>query len=171
MALRTGYAVPMGSVDSTTDMSTRFANQVPFVLEVGARAVPNVFLGGYIGGSYGSGTDGHVAAHGLRLGGELLYHLAPDESSDPWLGYGCGYESISTESSGVSGIEYAHIMGGVDFRVSRVLDLGPFFDVSLGTYLHYYEDGAIDAGPMAGAIHAKAMHEWIAFGMRGTVSP
>jgi hypothetical protein len=171
MALRTGWTLPMGSADGAHDMTQLVAAQLPVVLEVGARFVPSLLLGGYMGAGFGNAnTNG--SALGLRIGGEALWYLAPDKTYDPWVGYGFGYESISKGGdSSYSGLEFAHIMGGVDFRVSKAFDLGPYFDVSIGKYLHHDENYVADGTPIDGAIQQTATHEWVAFGLRGTVLP
>src|SRR4051812_1724874 len=61
MALRTGYAVPMGnarganpgSTGSDLAMSDGFSGQVPIFIEIGGKVIPNLFVGGYLGLGFG----------------------------------------------------------------------------------------------------------------------
>src|SRR5215510_15243090 len=60
MALRTGYAMPMGSArgpntGSTADlaMSDAFSGQVPIFIEIGGKVIPAIFVGGYFGLGFG----------------------------------------------------------------------------------------------------------------------
>ncbi len=59
LAVRAGYAVPMGKFDAGAgeDMSNVFSGQVPFTVDVGAKVTENIFLGGYAGLAVG-GTAG-----------------------------------------------------------------------------------------------------------------
>src|ERR1051325_2757250 len=70
MALRTGYAVPMGKVrgsdpvTGSTDgfaMSDNFSGQVPICIEIGGKVIPNLFVGGYLGLGFG-GSAGQLGA-------------------------------------------------------------------------------------------------------------
>lgn len=197
MALRTGYAVPMGkarggtNADGSTNgfaMSDGFSGQVPIFIEIGGKVIPNIFVGGYLGLGFG-GAAGQFdtlcsqggltcVTVGLRLGAEIQYHVLPGEKTNPWLGYGFGFESVAigmsasgqTFTDSFSGLEFAHLMGGVDFRLSRVFGIGPFVDFSLGQYTSYHVE-APGIGSQDGDVQTTAMHEWLAFGARGTFFP
>lgn len=189
MALRTGYAVPMGKLSdrSNADLSNFFSGQVPVFVEIGGKPNPHLFLGGYfglgVGGAAGVQKDACETANascvavGLRLGAEIQYHILPEGSTNPWLGYGIGYESLAisgsaggtTESVAVGGLEYAHLMGGVDFRLSHGFGLGPVVDFSVGQYSHArFESGSttIDED-----IQSQATHQWLTFGARFVFFP
>jgi hypothetical protein len=195
IALRTGYAVPMGNARGpnpgvTTQnlaMSDAFSGQVPIFLEIGGKVVPNVFLGGYLGLGFGGPAgqfdtlcqQGNLSCVtvGLRLGAEIQYHILPGESANPWIGYGIGYESIAlgmsqggqTYTDSLSGIEFAHLMGGIDFRVNPIFGIGPFVDFSAGTYSSFHVETTL--GNEDGDIPTTTTHEWLAFGVRGTFFP
>jgi hypothetical protein len=190
MALRTGYALPLGDFDGEPNaaMSQIYSGQVPFIFDIGGKLTENVFLGGYLGlgiGGTGSMFDAVCGQSGatcatatFRLGIETHYQFLPAAFSNPWLGYGIGIES---SAAGVSqggrdltfsgtGFEFAHFLGGVDFRLSRAFGLGPFVDFSLGQY----DRARIDLGTgtaVDGSIATKAMHEWLAFGVRAVLFP
>lgn len=103
-------------------------------------------------------------------------HL-PDARTDPWLGYGIGLESATFEedtserdaSRTFRGFEVGHLMGGVDFRLSERLGLGPFLDFSLGRYNYVSTDiGGSESGQQ---ITNQADHYWFAFGARAVIYP
>jgi hypothetical protein len=196
MAIRTGYAVPMGSARGANPgttaqdlaMSDAYSGQVPIFIEIGGKVAPALFIGGYLGLGFG-GAAGQFDALcrqgnlncvtvGARIGAEIQYHILPGEMANPWIGYGIGYESVAlgmsqggqTYTDSLSGIEFAHLMGGIDFRVSRVFGIGPFVDFSAGTYSKYHVE-APTLGSEDGDVQATTTHEWLAFGARGTFFP
>jgi len=197
MAIRTGYMVPMGDgvgaspgdpPGSSNKMSDVFSGQVPLFIELGGKATPNLFVGGYLGFGFG-GAAGQLdtackqaaascTAVGVRFGAEIQYHIQPAEASNPWIGYGFGFESITLSetvrglsgSSSFGGLEFAHLMGGVDFRLSPVFGIGPFLDFSAGKYTTYHVD-VPGVATQDGDVPTTATHEWLAFGVRGTFFP
>jgi hypothetical protein len=190
MALRTGFAIPMGKVSDgpNADMSNSFGWQVPFLVEIGGKLHPNFFLGGYLGVGFGSvagdfkrSCDAQGISCGgfdFRLGIEAQYHFSPAAFANPWLGYGIGYEIAAvggdrngqSYNSSVSGLEFAHLMGGVDFRFTRVFGVGPFVDFAVGEYGRAHSE--IPGGPtFDGDINQTATHEWLTFGARFVFFP
>jgi hypothetical protein len=196
MALRTGYAVPMGyarganpgSNAADLKMSDGFSGQVPLFIEIGGKIVPNLFLGGYLGFGFGgaagefdaicSGSGVSCVAVGVRFGAEVQYHILPGETANPWVGYGIGFESLAlsmsaggqTATDSFGGFEYAHLMAGVDFRLNRIFGIGPFVDFSIGEYTRYHVE-APGLATIDGDIQTTRTHEWLAFGVRGTFFP
>ena len=190
LGLRTGYQVPMGKATgaSNSEMSNTYAGQVPIFIEIGGKPMPSLFVGGYLGLGFGGAAgdfDATCKANGLscstfsvRFGAEILYYILPGEMADPWLGYGIGFESSGftisaggqSFSANESGFEFAHLMGGVDFRVSRVFGIGPFVDLSMGEFSRYHAD-LLTGGIEEGDITNTATHEWLAFGARGVFFP
>lgn len=191
MAIRTGYALPFGKFDDgpNESLSNVFTGQVPLTLDIGGKIGKNVFLGAYVGLGFG-GTRGDVRstceANGatcltvtFRTGLEVLYYFLPDRLVNPWIGYGIGYEgsgvgiSVPGQPERVfagRGIEFGHFLGGFDFRLSSTFGLGPYVDYSLGEYVN----ARIDLGngeAVDGALASKAMHEWLAVGVRGVFFP
>ena len=191
MAIRTGYTLPFGKFDAQPDdgLSNAFSGQVPIIFDIGGKIGSHVFLGGYFG--FGFGGTGNLlrpacdsagatcAAVTIRTGVEALYYFLPERLVDPWIGYGIGYEGTG---AGISvpdrpeltfvgrGIEFAHLLGGFDFRLSRTFGLGPFVDFSLGEYINAHIDvGTGEA--VDGHIDSKAMHEWLSLGVRGVFFP
>src|SRR5678815_1099950 len=124
------------------------------------RFARSYFVGFYIGGALGStGSDEHIDAACVdddengqndiactstsgRIGIEAMYSFQPDDSLNPWIGYGLGFEVASasirdnyrgyTESVTSTGITYADIAVGLDFR--KKVGIGPFFDIALGQF-------------------------------------
>ena len=106
----------------------------------------------------------------LHIGIEAQYHILPAGAVNPWIGYGLGWESLSmstsaggvTRSSSISGFEFARLMGGVDFRVSRVFGVGPFVDLSMATY---------SSASNGATINDTGTHEWLTLGARFVFFP
>jgi hypothetical protein len=190
MALRTGYSLPMGKVSGAdgADMSEFYSGQVPILLEIGGKVIPELFVAGYLGFGFGgvSGNQENLceaaradcAAASFRFGAEVQYHILPASLSNPWLGYGIGISSAAItiseggEEGSISqaGWEYAHFMGGVDFRLSRGFGLGPYVDFAIGEYMRYSVDSP--AGfEEDGDIDSTDIHQWLTFGVRGVLFP
>lgn len=181
IAVRPGVAIPMGSVlkdanGKTEAMSDSFGPQFSTTIDIGAKIIPQLFLGGYlgvnVGGVGGVLSDACKAANAscssvsLRIGIEAQYHIIPDGKINPWVGYGIGFESSAfsfaskglTTSSGIAGPEFAHLMGGVDFRLTKVFGLGPYADLSVAQYT--------STSGSSQEIKDKALHEWLTLGVK-----
>lgn len=192
MDIRTGYAIPGGDIANNVNtnqgakLSDYAGGQVPLLVDIGAKVIPMLFVGGYFGFGFGgpsgqmetlcNSDGGSCLAVSVHLGVEAQVHFIPEGEVNPWLGYGIGYESLAFSHSGgsssddddtlsVSGWEYAHFMGGVDFRLSRVVGLGPFVDYSLGEYK------TAEVGSVSQDIPSTAMHSWLTLGVRVVFFP
>jgi hypothetical protein len=188
LGMRTGFAVPTGEISKGRKMSDAFAGQVPFVVDVGAKPIPALFLGGYLGLNFGGAAgssrsacdalDATCLGATFRVGLELAYHFLPAGSVNPWLGYGIGVESSGVSgahggdriSESYAGWELAHLMGGLDFRVNRGFGVGPFIDFSVGTYTRqqFTQSGQLD---IKSDIADTASHQWLTFGVRFVLFP
>ena len=186
LGLRTGLAVPFGLTDGEREMSNYFGPQVPIFVEIGGKVIPQLFVGGFLGLGFGGPAgwlketcvDSTCLAIGARFGAEVQYHFLPAGPTNPWVGYGLGYESAGVVGSQGSrsgslsydGFEFAHFMAGVDFRLSRVFGLGPFASFSIGQYRQFrYEftgEPTIELD-----ISEKATHEWLTVGLRTVFFP
>ena len=186
MDIRTGYSIPMGNAFSgvaQSKLSDSVSGQVPVIVDIGGKVIPELFLGGYLGLGFG-GVAGSIKqacdainasclAVGVHLGVEAQYHILPGGSANPWLGYGLGLESLgfsisqgnTTQSASYSGFEFARLSGGVDFRISRVFGIGPFIDLSLARYSTFH-DGNDDI-----ELTNKATHQWLTLGARAVIFP
>jgi len=190
MALRTGYSHPLGKANGADGgkMSDVTTGQVPIMVELGGKVVPNLFLGGYLGiaGGMAAGALDDLCddanydcyALGIRAGLQGHFQLMPHGSTNPWIGYGIGYESLTISVSDGddngsftnAGPEYARVMAGLDFRLSRTFGLGPFVDVSIGKYTRYKDDPP-GGESEDGDIPKPAMHEWVTVGARFVFFP
>ena len=194
IGLRLGYALPMGSSvgvgsgATAQEMTDVVSGQFPIWLDLGYMVTPNVMLGVY--GQYGftslagqiktecdqaSALGVSCSASDIRLGGQVQYHFSPSEKIDPWLGLGVGYEWMTISASGagqdlsttISGVEFANLQGGVDFKVMPNFGIGPFISLPLGQYGSVSNSGSGAASNPGGDISNKAIHEWLTFGARG----
>jgi hypothetical protein len=190
LALRTGAAVPIGNVSSTTAMSDALSIQVPLIVDIGGRPIPRLFVGAYLGTALG-GAAGKLAATcqqlavncigvGFRGGVLVEYSLHPEAAINPWFGYAFAYEiGLSSGSNGtnsisntVRGFEYAHLLAGADFRLQEYFGIGPFLDVSLGSYdVAQSETNVGGLITKLGDISGQALHAWLIFGVRAVLFP
>lgn len=190
VGLRLGYALPMGSVAKAPDpvgeqkLGDLVKGAIPIWLDVGYRLNPNIYLGAYF--QYGivsinkdspansacnkSGVD--CSASSMTFGVMGAYHIMPDQTFDPWVGLGVGYEMLSGKASagGVeskssfSGLQFANLQVGGDYRVNKNLGIGPFVSFAIGQYGSCTSDpGGKDCFQGVD----KAMHEWLTIGVRG----
>jgi hypothetical protein len=198
--IRTGLSFPIGRATGAAgdDLHARYSLQVPFVFDLGAKLSRAVYLGGYLG--FGIGTNGtndrveqlcddrdsntrndvECSAYSVRLGIEARYYLSPDESVDPWLSYGIGFEAAAeaindhprgrSEQTTVTGIEFARLGVGFDWRASRVFGLGPLLELALGRYGGTRTE-VNGAQAFDGSIGDAAVHGWVTLGLRGVFFP
>jgi hypothetical protein len=185
LGLRLGYMIPSGKVQGdqtiggvtvTDKLSDGTSGGVPIQLEAGYMVIPNLLLGVY--GQYAflstkncpPGID--CSLHDFRIGIQAQYHIMPDQSVDPWLGIGFGYESLGvsysgggvSESGSISGLEFLNLQGGADFQVASAFTVGPFLSLSLAQYSSVYDPAANSSADITN----KALHEWITIGAKGT---
>lgn len=178
MAMRTGYSLPFGNVGNGTKLSSIDGDEVPFLLDLGAKFNDYVFLGGYFGfavGGCGNSTANSCVGLGLRFGPEIVVSLVPDGRVDPWLGYGLGMElggngsNSGNDAVDTFGWEFAHFMGGVDFRVSRGFGVGPFVDLGLGEYTAL--SVTLNNQQSDVPILEHGVHGWMTLGARFVIFP
>lgn len=184
---RLAYGIPMGDAtgDDNDGLKESISYQIPIWLDLGYRASPALFVGGYF--SYGFGgvgdsvsetcdTDGvDCSIRVLRFGVQGQYHFMPGESTDGWAGLGVGYESMGVNISGggeevdlgIAGFEFLLLQGGVDFAVADAVALGPFLGLTLAQYSSTSCDGLAQLCDLNPGIDKKAMHEWLFIGVRG----
>jgi hypothetical protein len=179
MHIRTGYSIPLGNAANGLKMSDAFGGQVPVILDIGGKPIPNLFIGGYLGLGFG-GCGAQVQSNtgclsdSLTIGAEIMYSILPDSRFNPWIGYGIGLaaSAIATnnESVGLGGVDFGHFMGGLDFRLTRGFGIGPFVDFGLGQYSSVNE--TVNNGPTVdGTVNGKALHEWLLLGAKFTIFP
>ena len=193
--MRSGYAPAMGKVvgggsDGSDNLNRFVAAQVPFWLDVGYRFADRIFVGAYV--QLGLGINGqslkdscsgvpraHCSTEDFRLGMQSHVHLLPEETLDPWIGYGFGYERMSssiTQGSAESsmtfqGYELANFQAGLDVLIAGSIRVGPFISFSLGQYSRAVIDclgsGCSSSYPTTLKVTDKALHEWLLIGVRG----
>ena len=191
VALRGGVALPLGNVTATTAMSDAVGIQVPLILDIGAKPFEHLFIGGYFGIAEGgaAGAVADVCANlgvscnglSLRFGGQVQYGFRPAATVNPWVGLAIGYEiARSSGTNGknsvdntLAGLEFAHLMAGVDFRLAHELGIGPFADIALGQYstAETKQNAGGRVTTLGGAIDDTSLHEWITLGVRGVFFP
>lgn len=200
LALRTGLSIPLGDASGAPrdEQRERYSVQWPFIFDIGAKFWPNVYIGGYLG--FGVGAEGandrveelcddndgntendiECSAYTLRIGVEARYYFSPDAAIDPWISYGIGYEAATqsiddrpqsrSEETTASGVEFARLGLGFDWRAGRVFGLGPLIELAAGQYTHTRtEVNGVET--FDGAIEDKAIHSWVTIGMRGVFFP
>ncbi|WP_437766206.1 hypothetical protein WMF27_25800 [Sorangium sp. So ce281] len=192
MAIRLGYAIPKGGATgaSSDDLSRMFGGQAPILVELGGKASADLFIGVYAG--LGLGTPGSAieaqcssgliscSARTFRMGPEMQVHLNPDGKVNPWLGYGAGLEIATLSMSGsgrdaslsLVGLEFAHLMAGVDFRINSAFGMGPVLAMSLGEYSSMtFELDGVEVPDASGRIPETALHAWLSLGVRLVLLP
>ncbi|MBS2012806.1 MAG: hypothetical protein JST00_07970 [Deltaproteobacteria bacterium] len=187
IALRTGFAVPLGEAGGNAKMSDIWGVQLPLITDIGGKITPNLFLGGYLGLGFGSAGGAQAGdcdrrnigcgAFRFNFGFQIQYHFIPDGLVNPWIGYGLGYElaSISVTRNNASttttfgGIDFAHFLFGVDFRVNKTVGVGPFMDFAIGQY--FTASTGNSAAGTSSEIANKSAHEWFTMGVRVVFFP
>lgn len=198
MAFRTGAAFPLGKATQQRgdSLARRYSWQWPLQIELGAKVTPNVHVGGYFTMAFGAeGDDAAIeeycddddsnlendigcSALGLRLGVHAQYHFRPDQTVNPWLGYGIGFESTTQvlqdrprgyeESTTASGITYAKLDAGLDFRLP--VGLGPYLETAFGRFTKSSTN--INGNKtFSGSIDDRAWHAWFTLGVRLVLFP
>ncbi len=191
MSLSGGYSLALGEatdeVDHDMDDVTR--GQIPLLLDVGIRASPVVFVGGYLGPALGhldkstsvrcDQDDDTCLQWGFRTGLAATFHLQPRTDADPWLGVTAGYERIANRLRGKRDLDLAYsgweigARGGVEFEVNKLLHIGPFLSVTAAQYgsVSVACEGrcaGVDEG--SGDIEDRGLHTWLTLGFRGSVT-
>jgi hypothetical protein len=191
LAIRGGYAIPMGSITGAAgdDLSQLMSGAIPLQFDLGWRFSPHWYAGAFFQYAFGSvgstlacATAGvSCSASDIRFGVDVVYTFTPRSSVMPWIGLGAGYEiaKITLEGNGQSvdvatlkGFEFAHVGLGVDFRVATWLRVGPFATLTLGQYSSFdtqFDPTTNTIGPSQSIdITNKALHEWLQLGIKAT---
>lgn len=176
-------------------LGRRYAWQIPFAVDLGARFAESFFAGVYLGFGFGStGSDPRLdlacddddedgendivcTVWTLRAGLEGIYYFAPGGHTNPWVGYGIGYEASLasytdrergySESVTSTGVTWAQLSAGIDFR--KAVGIGPFLEVAIGEFRT--TTTTIDDETFRLPMDDRALHAWIMLGGRLVTNP
>lgn len=189
VGLRTGYAIPLGSMQDSLALHDTVDGAIPIWIDAGYRFHPKAMIGAFF--QYGIGlvnTGGtalgmkicgaydNCSASDIMFGVQLHYHLMPDATFDPWGGVGFGYEILDLDDPGTAnstgtgetsyrGFQFANLQIGADYKVTPSLGVGPFVMFSLGEY------SGCSYTVLGNCTLQSAMHEWLTLGVRVAYEP
>jgi hypothetical protein len=187
LGLRAGAAFPVGKIESgdQTELSRTFGTAIPLTANVGVQASKNFYVGLYatwVLGSAGSDADTacsqvDCSAYGARLGLDVELRLPSDRLRATWFSYSIGWSAdeidlktaAGTEQHAWGGLDFATLLGGVDFPIGEHNTLGPFGGAGLSLYL--YEVDAVDGTGHDKSVHDPALHGFIQVGIRSLFFP
>jgi len=185
LSVRTGFAIPFGKADAdaANPLSNELTGGIPIALEAAARITPMISAGLLFQfvpllfkdtpeNNCGNGVSCSGAAY--HLGAELLFHFQ-QQGFAPWVGLGAGYEWLSLTASeagisataGANGFEFLMLQAGVDVRLAPQFSLGAFAMLSFTQYGS--ESTAYGGNDVSSDVTDTSVHEWLVFGVRGTV--
>jgi hypothetical protein len=198
---RLGYSVASGDYYSGSQITSASTAAGPGInsgatisLDLGLRMSRYFYVGGFFSYSLLSTSclqapaDSTLScdAHDIRGGIDAVVHVFPRGTIDPWVGLGLGHEwltvsvaeSSSTASAKASqtfdGWNYGHLLLGVDFHTSRAVGLGPFLELTSGSFASASvsatgtSGGSTSSTSQSGDIASTSSHQWISVGVRGT---
>jgi hypothetical protein len=159
---RVGYAAQAGSIYSGLGVWDASSGNVPIIVDVGWRALPQLYVGAY--GQYAPvllktnaqscPSDFNCDAQNWRFGLQVDIHPAPHTRLDPYFGVGSGYEILHTNVNGTvpiqlatgpatalvdqsvtdRGWEFANVTAGFDYRANAAVGVGPFITATYGRF-------------------------------------
>ena len=196
MALRAGYAIPLGKFATTNtgssgSLSDEFNGMIPIWIDLGYRFNTNFIIAGFLqlgfpmvneNGPGLAGQECHIngvtscsGTASVRLGLELIYVFKRDVSFQPWVGIGVAYERTTYKlednqggeaTIGYHGWEFVNFQIGGTYKITPKFGLGPYVALSLGQY------GSVEASSGSQSqsvdIAQKGLHEWLQFGLMGS---
>jgi hypothetical protein len=170
---------------SGDDLGNIFSGQIPIWIDAGYRATPHLYGGAFF--QYGVAfladklTSVAMCNNGMSCSGndilvgvDFHYHFSPQETFDPWIGAGIGYEwlnvNLSQGSASASiqtkGWQFLNLQLGGDYKVSPEFGIGPFVMLSLGQFDTASLSGNSGTN-QSNSISNQALHEWFTIGARG----
>lgn len=142
LSLGVGYAQGVGDIADGASMQDVSGAGGTVQLQLGYRLTPNLAIGAY--GSYARFADGtafgsDVEARGATAGVFADWHFRPERSVDPWMGIGSGWRGLWLapdvgKNTSLQGWEIIRLQGGVDYRVTPVIAIGPVLGASVNTF-------------------------------------
>lgn len=194
---RVSVEAPSGSLADGTPLSSFLGVRAYWAFDVGWKLNEWMFLGGYLGASFGSeggsltqacqaasqseddsdddSSSSACATLSVDAGAIAMASLNPSGFVNPWVGLGLGTEHQAYAFVGVKGsfdgLELPLLLGGVDFR-SRDASHRSTFGIGpyLGATVQKYSSGSV--ATFAGSSTAPpGTHTWIHVGVRMTLFP
>ncbi|MEO7092216.1 MAG: hypothetical protein ABI175_03125 [Polyangiales bacterium] len=186
---RLGYAVGNGYLTGNAELSDSVSHQVPITIGAGHRSAKGTYVGAYFGYGVLATKEGSAACpsgwntcrgHAIRFGLEMLFHLRPHRSVDPWVGFGIGYEWLThhaslpqsrgdlTDTFDYEGSEILNLQSGVDFEVSPAIAIGPFVTLTVASFREVAVERTGTVTVPRATTTLTAWHEWAILGVRGT---
>ncbi|HET7546081.1 MAG TPA: hypothetical protein VFK05_39705 [Polyangiaceae bacterium] len=188
---RVGYAMPIGSLSSSTKLNDVFTGTIPGVLDLWARIPGGFAIGGYFG--LAAGIQGHAldscancSALDFRAGLQAAKHFKDTAILDPWVGIGIGWEwaSVSqifhtqgvefTSDSTYSAFPELSAHAGLDIGGETVA-FGPYVSISYAPFnkvkstLSCSDIRCTNENIVTGSSDVDGGgHGWFSFGVRGT---
>lgn len=200
IGLRVGYALGGGVIYSGLTLSDTMNGAVPIQLDVLWRFLPELYAGIY--GQFAPvfrkndptacPENFSCSSQDWRFGVEGEYHFLPRIDLNPYVGLGAGYEILHSTASGATpiptslgsvsgnanvssidrGWEFASFIVGFDWRLTAMLNIGPYLSGSIGEFDVHSGTETLSAGgesqstPLPAVTHAA--HELASLGIRGT---
>jgi hypothetical protein len=187
VGFRWSAQLPAGSLGRGANLSDLLGPRMHLAVDIGSKVNPHVFVGGYVGGSYGlqggtfstacsnagtydNGSGSSCSTESLDGGAILILTFAPSGLVDPWMSVAMGYEVQGLNYVGVSGTFSGlspSALAGIDFRLrtqehKSFMSLGPYAGITAQKYLTASLGGStMDAG-------SEPIHAWVHFGLRFT---
>lgn len=177
LGFRAGLGFPGGELSQGTDLGDEVSLSVPLMIQLGGAFAQNrMSVEGFfelnpmaLADEASDACDlqgADCTAAGVRVGVLGSYRFQPERST-PWLGAALAFETLTeTAESPLIGDEdwtfsgyNVELMGGYDFKLSRVFALGPYASFQFGEYTDV--SGDLEGDPNAD------MHTWLQIGLRG----
>jgi outer membrane protein W len=196
LGVRAGFGLPLGNAVGEDEdggeaqpLSDTVSAVIPLQLDLGYFINSNLYVGGSFQYGYGilndeegvCDTDGvSCNVSQMRFGLNLAYHFAPAAKMNPWVGVGVGYETLtlgaSAEEDGVEaeitstakGFEFINAQGGLDFRLSDTISVGPFVTFTVAQYSSTSSRVELDGESEEDSadIENTAIHSWLYGGVK-----
>jgi hypothetical protein len=148
------YALPFGTVSDGVDQRDRVGTGLGYGLDLGYGLSGHVVAG--VWGqllTLGDGNDcsSNCDATSYAGGAFVRYHLVQGLRFDPWLSFGIGYRSQSSNSFGekkqYGGLDWARLQIGGDWYALSQLGFGPVLELGAGSFFSRPEEES------AGGVH------------------
>ena len=116
-------------------------------LDLGYRFTPAFSVGAY--GSLAAYEPGSMYRGydvlGATLGLQVVWHVQPARSLDPWISVGAGWKTLLASGDDdltLRGVDLARVQFGLDFRLSKNVAVAPVIGGSISTFVSENQHGA-----------------------------